>query len=295
LQFFQDAVLEFSGGQKASLSSFLEWWEETGRYRSVIVSEQQDAMKIVTLHKSKGLQYNVVIMPYCSWTLEADPTKNNILWCGSAKPPFDRFPGLPVRFSSTLKNSFYSREYYREMLMSYTDNLNLLYVAFTRAVDRLYVFAPFPRANKDGSFSLKRVNDLIFQSRQLISGPAQRITETAGSLVIEQGPEGADRPAGVPVTDTGSYTLRSFPVSDWRHRLSIAAKSPDLFVETASPSALKINYGIIMHRVLSEIAAPADIPGVLENLCHEGLISSSEKRELNGKLDVLFGMELVFT
>ena len=89
------------------------------------------------MHKSKGLEADSVILPYCDWKLEK--TKNNILLCNTDVPPFSDLALVPIDYSSKMEGSVYALDYYEEKLQNSVDNLNLLYVAFTRARRNLFI------------------------------------------------------------------------------------------------------------------------------------------------------------
>ena len=84
LQAFQDVVLNFFNRERNDLNSFLIWWEENKHKTAIQVSGDIDAMQILTVHKSKGLQFRYVIIPFCSWSMDHE---------------FGKFPNLWVRTS----------------------------------------------------------------------------------------------------------------------------------------------------------------------------------------------------
>jgi ATP-dependent helicase/nuclease subunit A len=135
LQRFLDAVLEYSIKEKGSIKGFMEWWEK-GKF-TVVLPEGQDAIQIITIHKSKGLEFPVVLIPFADW--DFNNSKPDIIWAAPGEEPFDKFPLLPVNFSSGLKDSIFENDYIREEALTVIDNLNLLYVALTRAKSRLYI------------------------------------------------------------------------------------------------------------------------------------------------------------
>jgi ATP-dependent helicase/nuclease subunit A len=140
LQRFADVILEFTSKQPVGISDFLEWWEEN-QFRescSVITPSGLNSIRIMTIHKSKGLQFPVVIMPYTSWKAESDHKSS--IWVHSDQEPFDCKPAHIVKVKKTLSSSFFEPDYTREIMTSRLDNMNLLYVAFTRAEEQLYVF-----------------------------------------------------------------------------------------------------------------------------------------------------------
>jgi ATP-dependent helicase/nuclease subunit A len=134
LQRFQDAVLEFTIKEKGGITAFLEWWEK-GKF-TVILPENQDAIRIMTIHKAKGLEFPVVMIPYADWDFS---NHQNLIWVHPKEEPFNKIPYLPVNYSAGLKESLLAEDFYREEALTAIDNLNLLYVAFTRAKHRLYV------------------------------------------------------------------------------------------------------------------------------------------------------------
>ncbi len=144
LQAFQDAVLAFSTLELADVHTFLTWWEELGYQHTLPRTQEQDAMTLMTIHQAKGLQFKVVIVPFCAWNLDHNPHHPPTLWCHTDAPPFAEFPSLPVRYAGQLRDTVYAQAYYEEYMQAHLDHLNLLYVAFTRPEDRLYVFAQRP-------------------------------------------------------------------------------------------------------------------------------------------------------
>ncbi|MEM7055886.1 MAG: 3'-5' exonuclease [Bacteroidota bacterium] len=157
IQAFQDEVLAYSQKKTADSHHFLAWWKERGHKRSIPRVEGQDAISIMTIHQAKGLQFRAVILPFCEWAFDHNAQKPPIIWCATPTPPFSAFPTLPLRYTRSLKDTVYVRDYYEEHMQAYLDNLNLLYVAFTRPEDRLYAFARRPSRGE-----LKTTSDLLY-------------------------------------------------------------------------------------------------------------------------------------
>jgi ATP-dependent exoDNAse (exonuclease V) beta subunit (contains helicase and exonuclease domains) len=72
-------VLDFTVRNSSDLDAFLRWWDETGTNKTIFTPDGQDAIRIMTIHKSKGLGFNVVLIPFCNW--EIDHKLTTILWC----------------------------------------------------------------------------------------------------------------------------------------------------------------------------------------------------------------------
>ncbi len=159
LQAFQDVVLDFSKKEMADINGFLAWWKEKGYKHTLPRAEEQDAMSIMTIHQAKGLQFKAVILPFCEWDFDHNLRHPPTLWCHTDHPPFSKFPVLPLQYTRLLKDTVFAREYYAEQMQAHLDNLNLLYVAFTRPQDRLYVFTLSPKKS-----TLKTTADLLHQT-----------------------------------------------------------------------------------------------------------------------------------
>jgi ATP-dependent helicase/nuclease subunit A len=146
---YLDLVRQFSTGlSNTSTADFLQWWAL--KERSVKVSDDQDAIQIMTIHKSKGLEFKVVIVPFANWNIvETGHTKQPILW-PDAPPvdPFDTFDTYPITFNNA-KESYFQQAYEEEAILQASDCLNIAYVAFTRATEQLYIMAKIAKEEKD--------------------------------------------------------------------------------------------------------------------------------------------------
>ena len=142
LQSFQDILLQYTRRQASDVRSFLDWWEGEKDRKCVAMPEHQEAIRLMTIHKSKGLEFDVVIIPFCDWQL-CKPGKT--LWCKPEVKPFSDMKILPLKFEPALSSTIFVKDYLHEKMMSYIDNLNLLYVAFTRVKKALFVSIPEPK------------------------------------------------------------------------------------------------------------------------------------------------------
>ncbi|WP_160143482.1 UvrD-helicase domain-containing protein [Chryseolinea soli] len=272
---FQNLVLEFYTREKNDLGAFLEWWEANKQKKSVQVSGDVDAAQILTVHKSKGLQFKYVIIPFCSWNLDHDSLRAPHLWVTAPEQPFADAGFMPVKYSSTLQQTYFAGYYETERTRSYLDNLNLLYVALTRAEAGLMVMAPHPDVRK------KNVAQLLYNS--LPKEDEKQWNEAhqefnAGTWTTSSTPTRHDDSAlGLPV-----YT--SFR---WRDKLVMRQSAKTFFEDTPSEQQEKISYGIYLHTVLSRIAYAQDIPDTLDRIVLEGLITHEQKEVLYEQLQEL--------
>ena len=128
---FFDAVSAYLKDHSSDLGDFIHYWDETLGAKTIPGGEL-DGIRIFSIHKSKGLEFHTVLIPYCDWKLENE-TNNQLVWCPPADQPYNQLDLVPVTYSSTMATSTYRNAYLQERLQLWVDNLNLLYVAFTRA------------------------------------------------------------------------------------------------------------------------------------------------------------------
>lgn len=141
IQSFLDSVLEFATRNGSTLGAFLKWWDESGVKKAISFPEGEDAVKIMTIHKSKGLAFDVVIMPYFKMPLTHSNFNIPLLWSNAAANAFGYKGPLPVSATSKLNGTLFEKDFQMETLDETVDALNMAYVAFTRPREELIVFA----------------------------------------------------------------------------------------------------------------------------------------------------------
>jgi ATP-dependent exoDNAse (exonuclease V) beta subunit len=139
LHTFTDILNSFCTRNTPTLSAFIEWWDTRGYDKSIQLPEETSAVRVMTIHKSKGLEYKAILIPFADWRFEPNASMKNILWCKSDTEPFNKLSLVPIQYSKSLLNSIFSKDYIEERFNSMADAYNMLYVAFTRAKDYLYV------------------------------------------------------------------------------------------------------------------------------------------------------------
>ena len=241
LQGFQDAVLDFTKNTKGDLQSFLIWWKEEGQNRAVKITGENDAIEVLTIHKSKGLEYPVVIIPFLNWSFD-EKGKEQILWVdGSPLNKLVQMPIVPIKYSRNLLKTHWSDVYVNEHINSFIDNMNLLYVAFTRPKQALFVFAEQKSKNdlKDMGSFMKNIL-MTFANYEV-----HHQNFTFGQL---PDPKKTDK-------TQEEYRLTKYPSSSWREKELLQARGISLF-EKASLEAK--NRGIEIHDALSQIYKAGD-------------------------------------
>ncbi|MDR1055952.1 MAG: UvrD-helicase domain-containing protein [Prevotellaceae bacterium] len=282
LQELHDIVLTFSNRKLSDISSFIEWWDDKGITSTLSPGENQQAINILTIHKSKGLQFPVIIMPLTNWAFE--PKLDTTIWVSPQHDPFNALPHVPVAYGKSLQNTEFNPAYLKEKAQSYIDNINLLYVAFTRAESELYIY--IPHAKKETKFTLSLVLPIFLKMYTGINNPfefgkLQGSSQDDGSY-IEFGTKQAYQ------SQKKSYKgfhLDIYPSSIFKGKLRLHYDSDEYFSTEPRTPIQRRNYGILMHRIFAKINILDDCTAAINSLFEEGLIDNKDKVILSLKVE----------
>lgn len=265
LQFFLNELHRAITQKSMAIKDLLTWWEEKGRNVSVVFPESLDAVRVMTIHKSKGLEFPVVIYPFAVQKL------NNTLheaWVTLSDPLLPKLTTawLPVK---SLGGTLYSDLKIKENNKSLLDMINVLYVALTRAEERLYILTDFVEAQEEKTLS----TSLLFAD--FIKKTEPDFEFTAGSRWIY--------PLSVDIMHTQPESRKEkliFSVSD-----QTASRSKSIQLLTTSrpqhkslvaESGLAVRFGTQVHEVLSLIRTPDDLEMVLDKQVRSGEIAAED-------------------
>jgi ATP-dependent exoDNAse (exonuclease V) beta subunit len=262
LQAFQDLVLEFSARERTDINSFLEWWEMYKSRKSIKVSSSIEATNIITIHASKGLQYKYVIIPFCNWKLNHEIYP--LMWVTPTQEPFNQLGALAVRYGTELQKTQFSGEYKEEYTKTHLDNLNLLYVAFTRAEWGLIVTSPAARPGR-----LSHVGEIV---QQVVTENYSNEFNGADLAIGEF----STMPDQEVKTDLVALKLDRYHSTDWREKLVIKREGSEFFEDEISAKRSKINRGILIHTVLSRIHYKSDADEKLETFFLEHALPAED-------------------
>ena len=282
LQALHEQVINFCTSKVSDIQLFLKMWDEKGVNESLSVEMSDNTIELSTIHKAKGLERKVVIIP-CNWSI--NPRSNEFVWATPTEKEdaLGEVGRFPLLFSEKMEHTIFSNDYYRERVYSHVDNINLLYVALTRAKEELYLFIP-SYTKKDKSFTENNVGKLIWER---IGKNA--IVEEQKNPYIEYGtPMQPQAPRKE--KDNRNILIEEYPTIIPKMELRLSEQR--YFNEdnvTLSPR----NIGIMMHSILNEATNANDINQRIEDAVKEGKLSKEQATELTSVISREFEREQV--
>ena len=258
---FMDLVLDYMRDYGSDMAGFVRWWEEVGKKQTVSAPRGADAVRIMTIHKAKGLGCPVVIMPFFNESLTPSSLFVNYMWCEDKS---NIQAGLvPVEFKKEVGESRFADDYKKEALFYEMDALNTAYVAFTRAEKELIVYAKRMRNKKGISDMLYGLLKDSLHDGVYVSGirspyvPKQEDGQVMGRLQLSSY-------NSVPMEGNG----------EGRSRLQLVYRGNEFFLggQIVSPRAR----GIVLHDILASINSEADIAAAVSRAVVAGELPQQE-------------------
>ncbi|WP_117883987.1 UvrD-helicase domain-containing protein [Aureibaculum luteum] len=268
LQFFLDEVLKYSLKKSTDTRAFLEFWKDKKDKLSIVVPEEKNAVQIMTIHKSKGLEFPVVIFPF---DLDIYRDMGSKGWYSIENPEdFNNFETLLVNQSKSLENI---GELGQQLYQSYRnekelDNINLLYVTFTRAIEQLYIIGEQKTLKDKPSSSSQFLMDFLDKKGEW--------SETKTEYVFGN----KERVSVKPEDKKNTVQFNQLMSTSWQsHNIAIVANSSLLWDSERGES---IKYGNLIHELMSQIKTADDIEEVIEKYVSLGNIIASDKETISG-------------
>ena len=278
---FYDHLANYVNENTTDIQSFLTEWEEN-LSKKTIQSDETNGIRLISIHKSKGLEFDHVIIPYCDWTLEK--YSDNIIWCKPNEAPFNDLPIAPIDYNPKMMGSIYEKEYLHEHLQNTVDNLNLLYVAFTRAAKSLYVVGK--RGVKNSRSALIELC-LPLVAESMPEAQLDGMEDNESAIVFEFGTYETSQPE---LPSQNNEKESSNPFLQKSEAISVSIRTYDSKVnfrqsnrsrdfiegEDIDQQRRYIQAGSILHEIFSTIQTENDIPEALQRLQFEGILYDEE-------------------
>ncbi|TNF29828.1 MAG: hypothetical protein EP314_02240 [Bacteroidetes bacterium] len=263
LSFFLDHVLSYCDKNRVALSDFLEHWKEKRDKLSIAMDESPNSVRILTIHKSKGLEFPVVIHPFADYP--DNKGKRTFGWIRIQDERFAPLDRVRLPMTNALEGTPFEEELEMERARSTMDTYNEMYVALTRAKQRLYVHGKIPGKDSKGSRSNTAIKLIrgylldtgLIQDNELVymDGRHQK---------VQRAPH--HQPAQLPLQSVGN--------PNWQQRLKIARPVADNDIALSELDARQL--GIAMHEAMESIITKVDVPKAVQRLLERGTISQTE-------------------
>ncbi len=272
---FMDVVFEIEQRFGADLQSFLEYWDKKGNKLSVSMPETNSAVQIMTIHKSKGLEFPVVIFPYANTNIyeEIDPK----LWIPVKSESFNGFNELLIskknevsEYGLTEAQIFDSEQHKLQL-----DAFNLLYVTLTRAIDCLYIICPLDM-KKDGSYNTDYFSGLFLHYLSQKGIWKEHVYNYSFGDLVNTSPVGN--------STSKSFNIPYIYTNRDRESFNIITKTGllwDTDLETALDEGNKIHY------ILGNIEYRTDIDNAILKSIHKGIIEYNEVDRVRRKVQAV--------
>ena len=258
---FLDVIEEYVRYNGNQLDGFLNYWDEIDP--SISTPENSKAVKLLTIHKAKGLEYPVVIVPYLDWMKKLT---QNYQWVDAPENLKSEMPKILIKLSGALTDTPLEKNYELEKKKSLLDDINLIYVAFTRAMERLYVFTS-DNARTD------HISSEVLLALKGFEG-------MEGSTVLERGSkqvqENKEEEKGLAYFEMNPITGTTI-----NENLKIAYEFKKYRSEESNEA---LDYGMAVHELFSKINDVEDIEEALNNSLDEGIITKENMLELREKI-----------
>ncbi|MBR5962536.1 MAG: UvrD-helicase domain-containing protein [Bacteroidaceae bacterium] len=283
LQSFFDLVQRYAADKDGNLSEFLEEWDDTLKDVK-IPAGKVDGIQAMTIHKSKGLEFHSVIVPFCDWEIE--PHSHPTLWVAPNEKVGEGLPYLPVPRKSEMKESDFAEAYKKETRQLWTDNLNLLYVAFTRPTTNLVVLRK-AASNKSSSESKPPTTVADFLALGLEEGMTnfgEGINNFGeGISPYEERKNPGDANPFILTPSTQPILFHSSPLTI-PFRQSNASKT---YINRGddSPMSEFIERGNLLHDIFAHISTSSDAHDYIRRLFRMGLIDRAQEEEITAFIE----------
>lgn len=269
---FLDIIDDFVRGNGNQLDGFIDYWEDADP--SISTPENDKAVKLLTIHKAKGLEYPIVIIPYLDWLKRLT---QNYHWINPPESLDIDIPKILLKLTTNLEGTPLEKNYRKEKNKSLLDDINLVYVAFTRARERLYIYT----SDQGGRGN---ITSEVLTALKGMDG-------MEGTTVLEKGLRSKKVIEDEKKDELVDYLFLEPVKARTRDQNLKVAFEFKKYHSASMNNAL--NYGKAVHELFSKIETTEDVVGALDTALKDGIFSKGEIETLNEEIDRILSLKLV--
>lgn len=298
---FLDTALSYQQDRSKSMADFIAMWQDTAHKVRLNMPEDERKIQIQTIHKSKGLEYRAVLIPFLNWEMKPKSRKDNYQWvdmpealksiCGEA------VSCVPIRVSDKLLNSFFAASYIHEVLETAQDSINILYVASTRAVQELHIWLlpdKLPSSDKKKEAIPAEMINLVMDTMPNLAleqeQTGESLYQTLGHLeplsTLKLPKYKAEKSKGNKTSDEQNITIGNIQSFEAQDRIAELREGLAHFDKRT-----KRDEGIIMHEILSQITTAQDLDKAIQVATLKGYLAPERSDALQTFLSRLITQE----
>jgi ATP-dependent exoDNAse (exonuclease V) beta subunit len=294
LQAIHEGIYSFSTSRIADIQRYLLWWDERGRNDTLSVDMTDDTIEISTIHKAKGLERDVVIIPYCKWDTTPKASLQPVIWSKAPTGDVASIGEFPVTYGSAMQNSLFTADYYNELVMSHVDGVNLLYVAMTRASKELYMLVP-TRLNTKSKTS-ENINNIVPLLTESVKCVVSDFTPYTGENGVERkvycyGSKLQRGSSDVVRKSGNNIILQSYTT----HTPDIKISTPHrrFLDEGSTLSNDQRRMGQLLHRVFEQATTLEQVGQKVEQMASQSIISDDEAMRIKQAMQQVAANDVV--
>lgn len=261
--FFLDLVLQYIQKNSPNIAGFLSWWDDRCYKEAISIPHGINALQVMTIHKSKGLAFKVVFIPF-NWE---DKIKKSEIWVDSSNKFKNLLPVALLGYNNDLEYTYFKDQYLNEKNLRLLDELNKLYVATTRAKDRLYIFSKEMPKNLNNYERKMNLNSFLYYFG--LSYPMFFGDPNTSNIISKN--------------TKNVFKVDKRKKLNWKEIISLKHSASDVW--DIKQMDVKRDWGKLLHFVLSKIYLKNDAKKTINQLYKLGSFTQLEHSKLSSTIN----------
>lgn len=272
---FLDSVVDFMSRYGSNIHHFLKWWDKVGPGLSISSPDNIDAIRVITIHKSKGLQFPCVLIPMFDWNFD----QSSIEWIETAgfKDKLPKGVAIPpiVPVKRDNKRTLFDNEFKKIACSNIMDSLNKTYVACTRAQYELIIYT---ENNKELGLQLSQFLETCRNNNDIAPTPTENcdpdVVYELGKPMLRSDIPALNSDDNALPDNVESRIMPPYSVVSDVDRWKLT--SPDIIIDVRGTTRW---VGEMLHKVMERVRTPKNLKKAFGRALHRGMITEEEHDE----------------